>query len=142
MLEPSRSVAPQSAQLACNIPAAASALNALPSATLFAPIDNGPLLLLHTRHKVVATAHHRAPQALHDVIAAFTADPDRAAAIVRAHGARYVAVCPGLPEAAIYRREAPQGLMARLVAGQAPAWLRPVAMPGESGLLVWEVAGN
>ena len=33
-------------------------------------------------------------------------------------------------------------MMARLVAGQAPAWLRPVAMPGESGLLVWEVAGN
>ena len=28
MLEPSRPVAPQSAQLACNIPAAASALNA------------------------------------------------------------------------------------------------------------------
>ena len=61
------------------------------------------MLLLHSRHKVVATAHHRAPQALHDVIAAFTADPAKAEAIVRGRRARYVAICPGLAEAAIYR---------------------------------------
>ena len=128
-----------SAQFVCDIPKAGPALGALAPATIFAPIDNGPILLLHSRHKVVATAHHRAPQALHDVIAAFTADPATAEAIVRGRGARYVAICPGLAEAAIYREAAPQGLMAQLSAGQAPGWLEPVAMPKDSGLLVWAV---
>ncbi len=128
-----------SAQFVCDIPKAGPALGALAPATIFAPIDNGPMLLLHSWHKVVATAHHRAPQALHDVIAAFTADPATAEAIVRGRGARYVAICPGLAEAAIYREAAPQGLMAQLSAGQAPGWLEPVAMPKDSGLLVWAV---
>ena len=128
-----------SAQFVCDIPKAGPALGALAPATIFAPIDNGPMLLLHSRHKVVATAHHRAPQALHDVIAAFTADPATAEAIVRGRGARYVAICLGLAEAAIYREAAPQGLMAQLSAGQAPGWLEPVAMPKDSGLLVWAV---
>lgn len=128
-----------SAQFVCDIPKTGPALGALAPATIFAPIDNGPMLLLHSRHKVVATAHHRAPQALHDVIAAFTADPATAEAIVRGRGARYVAICPGLAEAAIYREAAPQGLMAQLSAGQAPGWLEPVAMPKDSGLLVWAV---
>ncbi len=128
-----------SAQFVCDIPKAGPALGALAPATIFAPIDNGPMLLLHSRHKVVATAHHRAPQALHDVVAAFTADPAKAEAIVRGRRARYVAICPGLPEAAIYREAAPQGLMAQLSAGQAPSWLEPVAMPKDSGLLVWAV---
>lgn len=135
-----KSAAPaQTAQYICDIEGAATALNALPAATIFAPIDNGPMLLLHTPHKVVTTAHHRAPGALHDVIAAFTADPAKAEAIVRARGARFVAICPGLAEATIYREAAPKGLMATLSTGQAPAWLRPVAMPKDSGFLVWEV---
>lgn len=128
-----------SAQFICDVSKAAPALSVLAPATIFAPIDNGPMLLLHTPHKVIATAHHRAPQALHDVIAAFTADPAKAEAIVRARGARYLAICPGLAEAAIYREAAPQGLMARVSVGQVPAWLRPVPMPKASGLLVWEV---
>ena len=138
-LDRSKPTAPPSAQFVCDVSKAAPALSVLAPATIFAPIDNGPMLLLHTPHKVIATAHHRAPQALHDVIAAFTADPAKAEAIVRARGARYVAICPGLAEAAIYREAAPQGLMARLSVGQVPAWLRPVPMPKASGLLVWEV---
>lgn len=127
------------AQLACDIPAAAPALNRLAPATFFAPIDIGPVLLAQTRHKVIATAHHRAPQALHDVIAAFIADPAEARSIVAAHSSRYVVLCPGLIEVSNYRNAAPEGLMARLVAGKAPDWLRPVALPGGSGLQLWEV---
>lgn len=138
-LNPAKPVPIQTAQFVCDISEAAPALGALAPATFFAPIDNGPMLLLHTRHKVIATAHHRAPQALHDVIAAFTADPVRAEMIVRGRGARYVAICPGLAEAQIYREAAPQGLMARLTGDQAPDWLRQVTMPKDSGLLVWEV---
>lgn len=138
-LSPVRAAPVHTAQFVCDVPAAAPALNRLTPATVFAPIDNGPMLLLTTGHKVVATAHHRAPQALHDVIAAFTAEPAKAEALVRAHGARYVAICPGLAEAQIYRAAAPKGLMAELSNGQAPAWLRPLAVPAASGLKLWEV---
>ncbi len=144
-LEAARALDPQdpaparTAQYVCDIQSAAMTLSTLAPATIFAPIDAGPMLLLHTPHKVVATAHHRAPQALHDVIAAFTADPAKAEAIIRGRGARYVAICPGLAEAQIYRDAAPHGLMAQLSKGQAPAWLKPVPMPAASGLLVWEV---
>lgn len=138
-INPARAAPVHTAQFVCDIPAAAPALNRLAPATIFAPIDNGPMLLLTTSHKVVATAHHRAPLALHDVIAAFTAEPAQAEALVRAHRARYVAICPGLAEAQIYRDAAPNGLMAKLSAGQAPVWLKPVAVPQGSGLKLWEV---
>ena len=138
LISPVRAAPVQSAQFVCDIPAAA-ALRGKAPATIFAPIDNGPMLLLHTRHSVVATAHHRAAHALHDTIAAFIAEPAEAEAIVRSHGARYVAICPGLAEAAIYRQVAPTGLMASLSKDQAPAWLRPVPLPRQSGLLLWEV---
>lgn len=128
-----------SAQLACDIRAAAPALNALAPATIFAPIDIGPVLLAETHHRVIATAHHRAPQALHDVIAAFIAKPDQARAIVSSRGARYVMICPGLIEAGNYQRAEPDGLMASLLAGRAPDWLRPVGLPGQTGLQLWEV---
>ncbi len=127
------------AQLACDIRAAAPALNALAPATIFAPIDIGPVLLAETHHRVIATAHHRAPQALRDVIAAFIAQPDQARAIVAQRGARYVMVCPGLIEAGNYQRAAPDGLMAQLAAKRAPDWLKPAALPGNTGLMLWEV---
>jgi hypothetical protein len=127
------------AQQVCDISAAAPALNRLPQATLFAPFDIGPVLLLDTHHRVVATAHHRAPQALHDVIAAFLGTPDQARGLIAAHGARYVLVCPGLVEVGNYRHFAPNGFMAQLTEGRAPGWLRPVPLPGNTGLMLWQV---
>jgi hypothetical protein len=139
LISPARAAAKGSAQQVCDISAAAPSLGKLAPATIFAPIDNGPMLLLHSRHSVVATAHHRAATALHDTIAAFLADPGTAEAIVRRHGAHYVAICPGLAEAEIYRQAAPHGLMAQLTKREAPAWLAPVPTPQSSGLMLWEV---
>ncbi len=139
MAAPALASAGPRAGLACDVPAAAQALRALPAATIFAPIDSGPLLLLHSDHSVVATAHHRGVRGLHDTIAGFLVPPETAEAFVRRRGARYVLICPALTEAAIYRAAAPQGLMSQLAQGRAPAWLRPVALPRQSGLLMWEV---
>jgi hypothetical protein len=125
----------------CRIEDAAPELRRLPLATILAPLDIGPKLLYATEHRVVATSHHRAAAAMHDVIAAFLASPDQARALARKHGASYVAMCPGLFEARNYAAAAPAGLAAQLAAGRAPAWLRPLALPGESGLKVWKVVG-
>jgi hypothetical protein len=124
----------------CSLPASLPALRALPPATVFAPFDIGPSLLVHTRHKVIATGHHRASAAMRDVIDAYLADPAKAERIVRAHGASYLVACGDLIEARNYRVFAPKGLMAGLLAGQTPAWLEPVALPAAAGeLKVWKV---
>ena len=68
------------------------------------------------------------------------ADPEAARTYVEKHGARFVLICPGLIEVGNYRQAAPHGLMARLIENRAPAWLRPVALPRNSGLMLWEVA--
>lgn len=126
-------------QLSCDISAALPMLNAKPPATILAPLDLGPLLLAKTHHRVVATGHHRATTAMRDLISAFIAPPEKARPIIAAHGARYVMLCPGQIEVDNYANADRDGLMARLLSGRAPAWLRPVTTPGTSGLLIWEV---
>lgn len=124
----------------CGLPGSLAALTALPPATIFNPFDIGPTLLVHTRHKVIATGHHRASASMRDVIDGYLADPAKAEAIVRAHGASYVVACGDLIEARNYRTFAPTGLMAGLLAGRTPAWLEPVALPAGAGALkLWKV---
>ncbi len=123
----------------CDLTAAARVLNRLPPTTVFTQIDLGPQLLALTGHKVVATAHHRARQAMHDLIAASIGSADAARPVLARYGVRYVMVCPDLPETGNYRRANPQGFVAALVQGNAPSWLRPVAVPAQSHLLLWEI---
>ena len=73
-----------SCSLAANLPALAK----LPKSTIFAPVDIGPDILLRTPHSVVATGHHRAQAAMHDVIQAFIGPEAQAHAIVQAPQSR------------------------------------------------------
>jgi len=127
----------------CGLPGSLETLAGLPHATLFAPMDLGPAILLHTDHSVVATGHHRASAAMHDLIAAFMGSDAEARRLVTAHGARYVLSCADLSEATVYRDKAPRGLMARLLASKPPQWLRALPTGPEAGSLrVWEVMGR
>ncbi|MFC0589926.1 hypothetical protein ACFFF7_10920 [Novosphingobium aquiterrae] len=122
-----------------NAMTAVRALAALPRGTVFAPLDQGPLLLLNTRHSVVATGHHRGAPAMHDVMTAFLVDPPVARTILARHGVRYVFMAPAGNEVGVYRSMAPHGFAAQLSTGQVPDWLVPVAMPKDSGVLTFEV---
>lgn len=122
-----------------NAMAAVRALAALPRGTVFAPLDQGPLLLLNTHHSVVATGHHRGAPAMHDVMTAFLVDPPVARTILARHGVRYVFMAPAGNEVGVYRSMAPHGFAAQLSTGHAPDWLTPVAMPKDSGVLTFEV---
>lgn len=122
-----------------DLPLAASALSRMPKGTVLAPLDEGPLLLLHSPHSVVATGHHRGAPAMHDVMTAFLVDPPVARHIMARHGVRYVVLYPKTSEVDYYRTLSPNGFAAQLSKGQAPDWLEPVAMPRESGLSVWIV---
>ncbi len=75
----------------CLIREEAVRLGTLPQGTVFAPLDIGPTILLKTEHAVVATGHHRAEQAMADIIRAFTADEETARQIVATHNADYIA---------------------------------------------------
>ncbi len=126
----------------CGMPGSIQALAALPESTIFAPLDLGPAVLNRTRHRVIATSHHRASAAMHDVIEAFISSPGIAQAIVRRHGASYVIACQDLNEVRNYQRVSKDDLTARLLAGHPPAWLQPVPMPATAGTMrVWRVIG-
>ncbi|WP_336985386.1 hypothetical protein [Altererythrobacter aquiaggeris] len=124
----------------CAIRQQARRLDRLRPATIFAPFDVGPALLVGSGHSVVATSHHRAEAAMHDVIKAFTSPADGARAIIGKYDADYVVMCTDLAEPALFASANPDGLAADLLADRAPAWLQPVFIPaGSATFKVWKV---
>ncbi|HMP44516.1 MAG TPA: hypothetical protein PKD99_05365 [Sphingopyxis sp.] len=128
-----------SGQEACPTAAMLAPLAREPAALLFAPIDTGPTLLVHTPHSVVATGHHRNHAAMNRVIAALIADPDAAVAIVRASGARFVVLCADTAESGNPVRAHPHGLAARLSRGEPVAGLSHDAMLSQRNFRVYRV---
>ncbi len=127
----------------CDFANGLGTLAAMPATDIFAPVDIGPDILLRTHQRVVATGHHRAAAAISDVMHGFLADPEQARAYVAKRHATLVVVCTVAPEMHLYRRQAPHGLAAALLAGTPPSWLRPVPMPTTaktpSNLAAWQV---
>lgn len=126
----------------CRSTSAIAPLNQLPTATLFAPLDMGPDILIRTRHRVIGTAHHRNAAGITAVVEGFTAPPDRARAILSqlngGKGPDYLIACPGLNEFKHYSKEHSGSLAATLEKGHAPDWLKPVPLKG-SGMRVYRV---
>ena len=112
-------------------------LRALPPATLFAPLDMGPDILVQTRHRVIGTAHHRNAVGITAVIDGFVDAPDAARGVIGGTSAAYVVTCDGLSEMRGYARENPRGLAAMLAQGRAPAWMEP--MPVKAPLQLYRI---
>lgn len=123
----------------CRVDEQARKLAGLAPATIFAPLDIGPAILVSTGHSVVATGHHRAERAMHDVIAAFSGSPDAARQIIARHRATYLAMCTDLVEAQVYAMDRPGSFAAALIKGRAPDWLEPVPIPGPRQFRLWRV---
>lgn len=112
-------------------------LKALPPATLFAPLDLGPDILVQTRHGVIGTAHHRNAAGIAAVIEGFVDVPQKARLVIEGTSARYVVTCDGLNEYRLYERENGSGLAALLVKGSIPLWLEP--LPGKGPLHIYRI---
>jgi hypothetical protein len=123
----------------CITPAATERLAELPPATLFTPLDISPALLVGTQHRVIASGHHRNHRAMHRVIAAFMAPPDKAERLIRETGATMVAVCRNLPEYHNFVKHGRGGLAAMLDAGTPPLWLQPDAARSVGPLRLYRV---
>jgi hypothetical protein len=109
----------------CQSTSAARMLNRLPTTHIMAPLDSSPAILLFTRHRVVATGHHRNEAAMADVIRTFIGDADQAAAILKKRKIEFVLTCDGSFELEHYIDRHPSGFAAQIQKQNLPSWLIP-----------------
>lgn len=126
----------------CELARSIMVVNQLPAGRIFAPLDIGPEILVRSDHSVVATGHHRAEQAMRDVIEAFTSPAPQARSLVARHRPDYLVLCTDLAEALVFRKEAPHGLAADLARGRAPGWLERIQVDVPVSMQVWRVRGS
>ncbi|RDS78530.1 hypothetical protein DL238_04010 [Alteriqipengyuania lutimaris] len=142
-LAPDNAAKPEPEEIAmssCGLHESARRMATLAPGTVFAPLDIGPTILLETRHGVIATGHHRADKAMRDVIGAFASREDVSRQIVDSYGADYLVLCTDLIEPSIYATRGGKGsLAARLIEGDAPDWLEPMALGGPDTFRAWRV---
>lgn len=126
--------APSTKEASCGTVAALAPLKALAPATLFAPLDIGPAILINTPHSVIATAHHRNAASIALVLKGFMAPPAQARTIIgglrSGRGVDYVIACDSLNEFRYYGKVSPDGLAGQLSRGRYPGWLQPVPSTG------------
>lgn len=121
--------------LPCNTPSALAPLASLPRGVVLAPIDMGGSLLALTPHDIVATPIHRDVHGNMLAYTVFRAPPSTKPP----PGIDYLAYCPADGETDILAADAPQGLLAALIAGHPPPWLERV---GSGPLRTWRVTAS
>lgn len=122
----------------CDSSASIERLNVLPKATLLAPLDLGPEILVATPHNVLATSHHRNDSAMADQIQIFTSPVSETRKLLQDRNIDYVIICKDEAELHIYAQKQPIGLAAMLLKGEVPNWLQPVHLR-DSGLKIWRI---
>ena len=119
----------KSAEL-CREPGHVSPLAVLAPGIIFAPIDSGSHILVHTGLSVVGAPYHRNNRGNRAVIDGFAAEGNDAQRIVASTGARYVSICPGQAQAEALTARNPNGLASQILSGHPPAWLKRIEIPG------------
>ena len=114
-------------------------LNGLPRGEILSLFDRGPAILMHTHHRVTATGHHRAGPAMADALNTYLSDPEKARMVAQSRGADYLLICTDISEAEAYAQARPKGLAARLMRGETPGWLQPIAGFTKGPLRVWRI---
>ncbi|MBB4198639.1 hypothetical protein CCR94_19415 [Rhodoblastus sphagnicola] len=114
-------------------------LRALEPGLAVSMISPGAYLLAHTDLGVMAGPYHR-NRGNRGALDILFAPPDKAEALARAAGARYVILCWGADAAASWKSWSPDGLAARIAQGSVPGWLRPVQVEN-TPVHVYELVG-
>ncbi|WP_340692243.1 hypothetical protein [Hyphomonas sp.] len=122
---------PAVADVACASPDMLSVLNAQPEGLVLAVADAAPDILRYTGQRALHGHYHRNAAGIEMALRIFISPPDEAAALMRADGVAYVLACPSQGEFQMLAKAHPDGLAARLVAGDALDFLTPVA--GKAG---------
>ncbi|BBE33716.1 hypothetical protein [Sphingosinicella microcystinivorans] len=138
----SGNAAPASAPVAsCTASATLAPLNDVPKGIIADVFDMGPAILVHTPHSVIAGPYHRNAASIADSVRLWRADDEEARMIAARYGATYVLGCIGTNDLVAAKKEAPEGLWARLEGGEVPAWLEAMPMPKGSALRLYRIKG-
>ena len=91
--------------------------------------------MYRTRHRVVATVHHRNIDGILDGYRILNGVDDAASrALVQSRAVELILLCPGTANDAYFLIGKPvDALYQRLTDGSPPPWLRPVALPDALG---------
>lgn len=123
---------------ACESAASVAKLARLLQGNMLAPFDMGPMILSQTAHKVVASSHHRNAKGMYDHIRIFRSRPDDAYVLLKARDIRYLVICAGEEELALYARKDPNGLWGNIKRGDVPGWLEALPPMG-AGIQIWRI---
>lgn len=134
------SEASDSAEADCGSLEAMAALDRLPPATIVAPVDLSPRLIVGTHHSAIAGPYHRNGEAMMDVFEGLGGNEARLRETVERYGASYVLICPGMKGDWLYGAEEEGRTFNRLVSDDAPSWLVSVTLPEGSPYRLWRVA--
>lgn len=112
------------AAFVCTIEDMIPTLQQLPAGSIMNDINDGPAILYHTKHSVVAGAYHRNDQGVADILAFSRGPATTATALLKKRNIDYVLFC-------VNKR---QGDYARQLATQMqdntiPSWLTPLFVP-------------
>jgi hypothetical protein len=126
------------ANKACESATSVATLAKIPDAFFVAPFDMGPMILVQTPNKVLASSHHRNERAMRDHIQIFRSPPPASYRILKQHGISHLAACLSEAELGFYEKKDPNGFWAQIKKGNAPDWLQPMPDMGK-GIKVWRV---
>ncbi len=118
---------------ACRMAGDYAILAVEPATSVLAVSNLGAPVLAFTPHRVLAGPYHRNEAGNLATLDAFMGPQDAAPDLLRALEVGIVAVCPGNDESEVLAQRAPDGLLARLAAGETPGWLTRI--DGGSGAL-------
>ncbi len=123
----------------CLAPAALAPLRNLPTGVILSGIDLGAHILVQTGHSVMAAPYHRNQRGNLLAMDVLMAAPADARELIEASNVDYVLYCDGMADIRVFTERAPDGLLARLQAGERFSWLAPVALGDQSALHLYRV---
>lgn len=124
---------------ACLDKASFAALGRLPATTVLSLSNLGSPILAFTGHRALAGLYHRNIAGNLVALDALLGSEADARAVVEAHHVGLVALCRGNAESRLLAARAPDGFLARLMAGSVPPWLEPVTEAGGGPLELYRV---
>jgi hypothetical protein len=124
---------------ACPTKAALAPIAALPPGRILSTSNPGSVLLRHTPHAVLTANYHRNQAGMVAALRMAMAPPEEARAMMAAEKISYVLFCHDDGQLGTMRANFPNGLFARLDAGDIPDFLAAVPVEGNGELKVFRV---
>ena len=141
MLTPVKSAAPQAAQAnMCYSEPVMTSISGLETG-LFAATPNGAApILSQTHHSALSGNYHRNVEGIMANIRIFTSNPEAARDAILKSGVNCIHVCRGAEDSQALAAHNPDGLMARILGGNVPNYLTPLALGLDSeNVIIYKV---